>query len=77
MLTTPMITRAFAPAKIKPTPSETPSAHSASPDAAPASTARPDNNAPDEERRAISALIGPGGHATDQPSRKPAAIREA
>ena len=38
---------------------------------APTSTAIPPQKLPEPQRRAISALIGPGGQATDQPRRKP------
>ena len=46
-------------------------------DAAWASTASSESNAPAEDRRAISAWIARCGHATDPLSRKPAATREA
>src|SRR5208337_1731916 len=55
-------------------------AHSASALEAPASTAIPAQKSPAAQRRAISALIGPGGQATDQPRTNPVArraVREA
>ena len=70
-----MIERANGAAKRKPIPSDTSAAHSASPVQAPSSSENPAQKRPARQRRALSALIGPGGQATDQPSRKPAARR--
>ncbi len=54
-----------------PAPSDTATAHRKSPEHAP----RPNDHAGQKPRsrlrRTISALIGPGGHATDHPNAKP------
>src|SRR5271170_8225270 len=63
------------PVKSTPTPSETRTAHRASALQAPSRRVNPAQKPPARQRRAISALIGPGGQATDQPRRKPVARR--
>ncbi len=75
MPTTPIPARASGAANRRPTPSATATAHTASALAAPTRTAMPAQKSPAAQRRTISALIGPGGPATDHPSTKPVARR--
>ncbi len=71
VLSTPSASRAAAPASSSPAPSAVATAQSASPEAAPSATRTRRQKPRASARRMISALIGPGGQATDQPSTKP------
>ena len=58
-------------------PKPTASAHRKSPDTAPSPTTHACQKPRASARRIISALIGPGGHATDQPSRNPSRTNDS
>src|SRR5213075_540680 len=75
-LTTPRIIRTRGVFMIAPAPADAPKAQMESPVHAPKPIRHEAQKPPPSDlgcnpRRIISALTGPGGHATDQPSRKP------
>ena len=70
-LTTPSTGRTPCTSINTPAPSDTATAHRKSPEHAPNPSDHAGQKPRSRPRRTISALIGPGGQATDQPSTKP------